>query len=759
MLKKSFNFFKMKRMKRGLCITFAGIMTLGLCGCGRSNVSDDTGVSANSKELPTESKIDEAKTETVGTRFVEVDFNSKPIDGAVDSSATQGDYLYVSIYKKIVDQNKDAENSDETPINHVENLYAINVKTGDVKALTDYKNGDAIEFGVLSTDSEGVVHVIKKNYKDEIYTLCKCKDGEIIDEADMSSWNNNKEFLDNYILFDKNENIFMKNYEEIKIIDKDMNEILSKHFTDTFVQGVVNLKDGDIAVVTETIKKEHGEDTTLYIIGTDTYEIKKEIRLEKRVMSNSLMNSMGDYDFLYGTESEIFGYNIANETSTKIVDIDRSGIYLGKFSSINMVDTNTLIVGSTNNEETDIENMSAIFTKYSNEGVPDDKDVKVITYATISDISNMKKEILEFNKSQDDYMIKMVNYREESDSREKLSADIDSGNYPDIYEISGGLGDISMNQALEWELFEDLTPYIEGDEEIDMEDIIPSVRSAMNIDDKCYFLSSSFNLYTLVGKKSDVGIEPGWSYEEMKEYCLSKDNPQLFNRNSKTDILNNLLIGCGYDFIDWKNGESKFDNTYFKDILEIANIGSKDNPDQVLEKPSVSKSEDFLEGRRLFVDGDIKLASMVSINELFKGDYTIKGYPSSENSGTFIELPSMVAISSHSKNKDVAWEFVRRLLTKEYQESNYDPTRGEPTRKDVYEEKCETFRTENPGVDEEIELFNDAVENASGLWSNDEKIQYIIDDEAAAYFAGEKTVDEVAKIIEEKVNAYINENK
>lgn len=66
---------------------------------------------------------------------------------------------------------------------------------------------------------------------------------------------------------------------------------------------------------------------------------------------------------------------------------------------------------------------------------------------------------------------------------------------------------------------------------------------------------------------------------------------------------------------------------------------------------------------------------------------------------------------------------------------------------------------EKPYTDYDISTYTKAVENASGLWSSDYKVEDIIVEEAEAYFAGDKTVDEVVKIIENRVNTYINENR
>ena len=208
--------------------------------------------------------------------------------------------------------------------------------------------------------------------------------------------------------------------------------------------------------------------------------------------------------------------------------------------------------------------------------------------------------------------------------------------------------------------------------------------------------------------------------------------------------------------------------------------------DEELEDLSDYETESYQDGTILFCDGSLALNSLSEINALYDGDYGIKGYPSSDNTGIRIALKRMAAISSQSSNKDAAWEFVRRYITEDYQGKHYQSFWGNPTRQDVYDVKCEALQAtkktkdkygnkitpkndtiglgelvieEKPYTDDDISTYTKAVENASGLWTRDYKVEDIIVEEAGAYFSGDKSVDEVVEIIENRVNTYINENR
>ena len=64
-----------------------------------------------------------------------------------------------------------------------------------------------------------------------------------------------------------------------------------------------------------------------------------------------------------------------------------------------------------------------------------------------------------------------------------------------------------------------------------------------------------------------------------------------------------------------------------------------------------------------------------------------------------------------------------------------------------------------PLTEEECDAYRDYVASASGRSEYDGSIQEIVEEEAEAYFNGDKSADEVADIIQNRVTTYINENK
>ncbi len=61
--------------------------------------------------------------------------------------------------------------------------------------------------------------------------------------------------------------------------------------------------------------------------------------------------------------------------------------------------------------------------------------------------------------------------------------------------------------------------------------------------------------------------------------------------------------------------------------------------------------------------------------------------------------------------------------------------------------------------DYEVETIRNLIESTDTLYQYDQKMMEIIAEEAEAYFAGQKNAKEVADIIQNRIQVYVNENR
>ena len=70
-----------------------------------------------------------------------------------------------------------------------------------------------------------------------------------------------------------------------------------------------------------------------------------------------------------------------------------------------------------------------------------------------------------------------------------------------------------------------------------------------------------------------------------------------------------------------------------------------------------------------------------------------------------------------------------------------------------------SLREERKLTQEQVADYREVLDSASGVWSYDENIKTIVSEEAAAYFSGDKSIDDVCAVIQNRATTYVNENK
>ena len=171
---------------------------------------------------------------------------------------------------------------------------------------------------------------------------------------------------------------------------------------------------------------------------------------------------------------------------------------------------------------------------------------------------------------------------------------------------------------------------------------------------------------------------------------------------------------------------------------------------------------------------------------MFDGDISFKGYPNKEKQGTYFNFDGVLAMSSKCEDKDAAWEFMRQYISEDFQGKYYYENYAIPTREDVYEayvQKCTcTKETKDkygndlypingttgwdsdevqlkPLTEAEMSEFRKLIDGAEGEWELNSSLGDIIKEEALAYFKGDKSAEDAAKIIQNRATTYVNENK
>ena len=543
--------------------------------------------------------------------------------------------------------------------------------------------------------------------------------------------------------------------------------------------GTYFLKDGTvvISVYNEALNK-----NVLRKLDINTGEYSEEYEISG--LNGYSLYPGADSDFLLVGNGGIYSYNLGDAQVKKLLDFidsDMSSSYVYHLSAVSEKELYGVMADDMTGDEA--------LMKFTKVDPKDVTDKTVLTLACYYLDWEVRKYVVEFNKSNPDYRITITDYSQYDTDEDytagitKLNTDIVSGKMPDILLLNDN---IPVESYAAKGLFEDLYFYIDQDTELKREDYFQNVLKVHENNGELYCLPSRFIIYTVTGKTADVGNGTGWTLQELKDVLAAKpEGTQVFSGMTRQEMLYYSIRMSGNQFIDWESGKCNFNTEGFISLLEFIKDFPEELPEDYWEKDMGMSWDEQLRQGKVLLDQTV-LDSFSGYNYLKKAffgeDITMIGFPSENKKGSAIGANIKLSMSSKSKNKDGVWQFLRYFLTEEYQEKdNYgwplslkqaelmaQKAQKKPTYEDENGNQVEYDEIYNingvdiviePMTQEEVEEVLGFMQSVDQLYTNNQALIDIISEEAAPYFAGQKNVKEVVDIIQNRVQIYVSENR
>lgn len=409
---------------------------------------------------------------------------------------------------------------------------------------------------------------------------------------------------------------------------------------------------------------------------------------------------------------------------------------------------------------------------------------KDIALAAVNGDSGLTALAVKFNRSQEQYHVDIKNY----DSLTDLYNAILTKDPMDIIDLSG----VNVESLSRQGIFEDLGPYLEQSESFAPSDFVDGILDTYTIDDALIGIPESFALRTVVGDRTLLGEDDALTLEGLFE--ISERNPGALpvGEVTKEEMLQYIMMFNQDAFIDWETGNCRFDSDSFKAVLEFV----KRFPDSLeTTKEDASLPARIADGRVLFAIADFhSLGNFQRCEGMFGETAACVGFPTPEGKGGTLLFPTNAfGITSMSQYKDGAWEFIESVLEpneiekmepRKILEMYQIPNTRFPSLKRIlnilieYEleedrkwaEKGRNFGflTYSDGwtiefhalTREEIDTILVLARDARPYFSaGEDEIIKIIGEEAPACYSGQKSPEDVAAIIQNRVQLYVNENR
>ncbi|NLA86184.1 MAG: extracellular solute-binding protein [Clostridiales bacterium] len=442
------------------------------------------------------------------------------------------------------------------------------------------------------------------------------------------------------------------------------------------------------------------------------------------------------------------------------------------------------------------------------------KQKTTLTLAVNGLDSFMRTAVLDFNKRDSEYRIKVVDYSVYNTMDDftagitKLNTEIISGDIPDIIQTR----DLPFRTYTSKGLLEDLYQYLEKDTELGgIDAVLQAFRTALESEGKLYRIGSGFWITSLVGNADVVGPEIGWNMDELNAILseMPEDTRTLPFYVTRDVVLDFIFTYSLDEYVNYKTGESTLNTPEFIKLLELVKSFPETFDWSGWMGQAVDENAEIMSGRQLLQMGAFNgFDQLLSTDALFGGKSAFKGFPCQTKNGFAFEPMLCVAMSSQSEHKDGIWRFIRTILTEDFQKKN---TMVFPSNQKCFDLTVQSAMTENtepslsimgmdlssllgdtdlggskdPDVDgvgdiypkgflsvgsgelmfyyamtqEQHDRFMNFIDQISRVTERDETLVGIVREEAGVFFNNQKSAEETAELIQIRVQLYLGEQK
>jgi len=777
----------MKLFKRIAALTLATLLVLPILfmtGCGKSKPQKE--VLTNVYNYEKISLPDSVKESGVNNVFY------------------SGDRIFYSYYG----QNEKGE--------YTMRLDSMNIDGSDIKNTplsqnTSSESGGSY-IGSFVIDSTGGIWFAEQNWNyDEASEIYSSKtqirnikpDGTEIASYELSD---SSDYSADYLLAGKNGEIYFNVGPKVySIIDGKIES--SDNLGIEYITRLVADKSGNLYVA---YGGSEGDTYKLFIkkYNPNTKSLGEEADIPDTAKSNVYSLTTGpEYDFYYNTNTALYGCNIGDTEATELCNWLNSDFDADYVSSYQVLEDGRLVV-SASSHATEYMPSVYLMTKRSDS---DNVEKYILTLGCIYMDTSLRTAIVDFNQKNEEYRITVKDYSQYNTEEDynaastKMNSDIVSGNTPDIIVLSSNMPYASYVSK---GVFVDLNKYFDSDESLKREDYFENIFESTSYDGHLYSIIPAFSVSTLAVKESIVKEALGTSditginMEDFNKILAARPNASAFSDFTRDNFVSMMTYYTLSQFIDKETGKCSFDSQDFIDLLKFAEkLPTKSIYDDI-DWETVDDS--FWTDMQLRFRNEESIFNTTYIYEIrdywrvkagdFGGDMILVGYPCEGKNGASFQSNLEFALSSSSKFIDAGWNFIRYFLSEEYQDSvqwmlpikrssfkkladkamtppsstsSASTSSGEEVVEqvavDYYDDTSYYIGNEQIDIgritQKEVDYLTNYISNVDICSRPDETIDKIMTEETSVFFAGTKTAEECAQMIQNRVQTYVSEQR
>jgi len=384
---------------------------------------------------------------------------------------------------------------------------------------------------------------------------------------------------------------------------------------------------------------------------------------------------------------------------------------------------------------------------------------KIIEAAHLEPITTLEAEgICAFNRTSKEYFVinnEEYNYwtivdwdateanysaernRARSKKINELMTDIRSGEGPDVI-----LGASEFREIQNGVYLADIAPGI-SKLSLSSGEYFTSLIDATDCGGRKYVLPYDASLSgILVNDKDASGLGSGIKIQDYGDFVANvcSGNDPMYCYSDRLDYFNQL-IGSSFDLYEKDDGTINFDDHNFRDLAEFV-------------YNNVPESISFNEGKtRVASLGNISFA-LSEYGPSLRNRKLI-GQPSPDGRSVYCTFTSSASITACSSCRDGCWELISSMINDEVM--SY--ASGIPLSRKAFISSAVNKTDGAPISQDIIDNYVTFIDNASFYYSTDYTITMIISEEMPSYFEGQKSLDEVINVINNRVGTMVAERR
>lgn len=744
----------MKVAKRAVCFIFSLIFAIGISGCGKEAASADT--------QPERAASVNAETTLQDDGVYQSTIEKTEVDNAASDSIRYGcayNGIVYYIYSKF----------DENRQYYMDFIRSVSAETGET-VREDFSINDGEDPVYISSIAPcgDDAFIFTSNHWEEnksISWLYKCSaDGTVLNKKNLSEIPRIPEDATFYSgIASDGTNIYLPTDTKLLVLGEGLN--YKRTISDSTPMSMCLGDDGCLYFIDNF-------EGNISVYNPKTDKITESIA---NIPSARALFKGGDGEIFAATNTSLKSLNTVTKEIVKLFDYLDANINTTSFNGM-LRDTSGDIHLFYYDLLTDNESgvpgamklvpREAVVKRYEADSVPKTDEIWLACFYANPDI---KDAISEYNMSHPNLKVKLKCYSDEiSDYNAQIEAydrDLLNGVVYDIIKFDRP----DLSKYTEKGLLENLVPYIEKDSSFDLNKYYENILLAKKEGDKLYSLVSGTMIIDLLGNVATFGDKESITFDDVIKARTEKPGTPFIHYVTNGLGATLMLLNIDYRmYLGGKEGVYDFTTPEFKKLCEFASTFPATTKDDFIPAYSFEQLAEGTEvlAREYYWSPEAYLTTKSRYGNKIK---SYKGL-TLDGDSYYMEPSTTYSISSQSNHKEEAWEVIKILLDakNKYSSSEFRASK-EVTAYDLdyyYMMFKDNISVRINGTDTRIlmdksdyDVIENMLEHATLGHSLDDIVRDIVREELPAFFTGEKSFDEVVKVMQKRVNLYIEEKK